>query len=247
MSANGTPIQEYGKAVFNITLGDIRLCKELIVAEIEDDGLLGMDVLQRDTADILMSKGIIKLRRQTVPCISTGTWIRSRKVTVAYDYVFPAESESIIDVFIERDEGDELREANEFIIEPSQNFKSAYPLQMAATLVDNSPCVTCKVRLLNPFSTPVSLKQNAVFGVAEPIREPIVTLIHKEDVTQEGDNTSVRRIRIESHTTGGTEQVQKLSHPTEKRDIPEHLSGLIKHASKNLTPSEREDLVNLLN
>lgn len=46
--AGGTRLKEYGKANFNIILGDISLTREIIVAEIEDDALLGIDILQND-------------------------------------------------------------------------------------------------------------------------------------------------------------------------------------------------------
>ena len=62
--AGGTPISEMGKAVFSIHLGPVTLRKEVIVAEIEDEGLLGIDVLQNDDsgpADLLLTKGIMIL------------------------------------------------------------------------------------------------------------------------------------------------------------------------------------------
>lgn len=63
-NACGTRNDKYGKARFSFQIGPLKLEKELIVAEIEDDGRLGMDVLQADgkeSADIMLSRGEIPL------------------------------------------------------------------------------------------------------------------------------------------------------------------------------------------
>lgn len=46
-SADGKPLQELGKAIFDIQLGDLNFDIELIVADIEDEALLGLDVLMK--------------------------------------------------------------------------------------------------------------------------------------------------------------------------------------------------------
>ena len=46
--AGGNILQEYGKAIFKIQLGPLVMQKEIIIAEIEDEGLLGADFLQED-------------------------------------------------------------------------------------------------------------------------------------------------------------------------------------------------------
>ncbi|KAJ8318501.1 hypothetical protein KUTeg_003592 [Tegillarca granosa] len=54
--ACGTPLTEWGKAQFDIELNNVKFKQEIIVAQIEDEGLLGMDILQnsdKGPADIL--------------------------------------------------------------------------------------------------------------------------------------------------------------------------------------------------
>ena len=43
-------------------------------------------------------------------------------------------------------------------MEPTEHFQAEYPLQMASTLVDINEGCTCKVRMLNPFPTAMSIK-----------------------------------------------------------------------------------------
>ena len=81
--AGGAPLVELGKATFDLELGPLSLRKEVIVAEIEDDCLLGVDVLQDDEsgpADILLSKGITVLRGHDIPCVQIGLRNEVRKV-----------------------------------------------------------------------------------------------------------------------------------------------------------------------
>ena len=47
VGASGSVISEKGKANFTLKLGTVELEVEAIVADIEDDGLLGVDVLQK--------------------------------------------------------------------------------------------------------------------------------------------------------------------------------------------------------
>ena len=108
-----------GKGLFKIHLGPVKLQKEIIVAQIEDDGLLGMDILQNDEsgpADIIMSEGIIRLKGHKVPCINMSTTEGSRKVTLADNYTIPGHSEALVDVFIDRTEEDDILSLNEFIV-----------------------------------------------------------------------------------------------------------------------------------
>ena len=45
-ASGGVSIKEWGKGTFSIKLGSVQMEIEAIVAEIDDDGLLGVDILQ---------------------------------------------------------------------------------------------------------------------------------------------------------------------------------------------------------
>lgn len=57
--AGGAPIRIFGKGLFEIKLGELNLKREVIVADIEDDALLGYDIL--NSADLLLSKNLVIL------------------------------------------------------------------------------------------------------------------------------------------------------------------------------------------
>ena len=70
IGAGGTAIKELGKGEFKIQLGPVDLRVEAVVAEIDDDGLIGVDVLQsrrNGPSELLLSKGALKIDEQEYP------------------------------------------------------------------------------------------------------------------------------------------------------------------------------------
>ena len=151
VGASGKPLKEYGKGKFNIKLGELSLLVDAVVADIEDDGLLGVGVLQKQQsgpADILLSKGEIHLNCHKIPCIQVGMHNNVRRVTSADTYVIHGGCEQIIVVLVT----DYYQEKREMVIEPGAVFRETYPLLMTATVVEINCGATQKVRILNPLN-----------------------------------------------------------------------------------------------
>ena len=101
--AGGNVIRELGKAEIDFKLGPLQLKKEIIVAEIQDEGLLGIDILQNEAngpADILLSQGILKLQDKIIPCTQIRLPAGSKRIRCLNDYIIPPNSEIIIDTAI---------------------------------------------------------------------------------------------------------------------------------------------------
>lgn len=146
LGPSGTAINELGKGEFSITLGGIESEVEAVVAEIDDDGLLGIDVLQNGKggpADLLLSKGVLVVENKEVPIIQVGLKSKVRRVTSADHFVVPPQAESVIDVYVERDDSDDFSCESKCLIEATQHFQETYPLKMAPTLVDINERCTC--------------------------------------------------------------------------------------------------------
>ena len=198
VGASGVSIKERGNGIFCLKLGSVKMEVEAIVAEIDDDGLLGVDILQNGKngpADLLMSKGVLMIDKKEIPIIQVGVNDRVRKVTAADHFVIPAQTECVIDVYIERREYDDFSSEKEYVVEPTDHFQAEYPLQMASTLVDINRACTCKVRMLNPFPTAMSIKQDAVIGRAEPIEGIPIVITNEEDSSETENHVTVRRIK----------------------------------------------------
>ena len=251
VGASGTVINELGKGVFSFQLGPVQLEAEAIVAEIDDDGLLGIDVLQNGNEgpmDLLMSKGVLIIENQEVPIIQVGCKNRIRRVTVADHYVIPAQCESVIDVYVERQEYDDFSSETDYIIEPTSHFQETYPLQMAPTLVDiNSGC-TCKVRLLNLFPTAMSIKQDAVIGTAQPIDENPKILFPSEREGEEENICRIRRVGLQKNDDLTCHQSASMKVGTEEAsELPKHLIDLYQRATKGRDANKKQAVQHLLN
>ncbi|KAH3877831.1 hypothetical protein DPMN_001709 [Dreissena polymorpha] len=100
-----------GRGAFRMQLGPVKRLQEAIVADIEDDVLLGYDVLgnAESPADIILSQGIISLEGQEIPCIQKMLR-QMRKVTVADEASVPGDCEAVIEVHV-KEEGKEIKRA----------------------------------------------------------------------------------------------------------------------------------------
>ena len=133
--------------------------------------LVGMDVLsgtKDQPADVLLSKGIIVLDNVEIPCKQVR-YDRVRKVRAADFYTIPGYTECVFDVFVERTESDDHKEACEVFIEPTSHFKENYPLVMANSIADLNISPTVKIRVLNPNKTEYKIRQDSIIASAEDI------------------------------------------------------------------------------
>ena len=258
-NASGVPLRELGKAIFTVTFGDLKLTKQIIVASIEDDGLLGVDILQNlesGPADIIQqltssnSQGIIRLQGVDIPCIQIGKPNESiRKVHVMDDVTIPGTSEMIVDVLIDRDKQSDA--AHDLLIEPVSSLTDRYGLVMAPTLVDSNNVVS-QVRVMNPYTEICKLQEGTVVGQVDVEAETCIvdTLIASESVQDAENHNRVRRINhfqekeVESSVVKGDNS--KMSGKTSNMTVPTHLQSLFEASSECLTDREAAVLADML-
>ena len=247
IGAGGAPIKEAGQAKLELYLGPVNLIQDVIVADIEDEALLGYDILsgkQGRPADILLSENKIVLDGQEIPVFQIGRTGRARQVIVAEDMTLPPFAEAVVKVFVERFESDDSDLQADYVIEPTENFKERYPLQMASTLVNINQSPTCVIRLLNPFTTEVKLRQDAVIGSAEKIERVVSVLSSKENDKEESNFFAVRRVvtSLPDTVTGGA----KFHKPKKVSQVPNHLKSLLERSTKGKTKAEIDAVAALL-
>lgn len=65
---------------------------------------------------------------------------------VADDVIVPAKTKALVDVFIERIEGDESDKDTHYLVEATDNFKERYESSMATThvVLKCGPCPKCR-------------------------------------------------------------------------------------------------------
>ena len=177
--AGGAPLQDFGKCQLEVQLGPLKLMKEVIVAKIEDQVLIGMDILmgtQGKSADVLLSQSKIIIDGVEIPCRQVVSG-RLRSVRAADNYTIPGLSERIIDVWVERWESDGRINTCDVMIEHTPQFVDKHSLVLSTSLADLNRATTAKVRVMNPYPTPTPIRENTVVGKAEEIGPEAIEII----------------------------------------------------------------------
>ena len=255
-NAEGKPMDCRGKATFQIQLGSLRLEKQLIVADITDEVLLGSDILQKDPsgpADILLSENRMILKDTSITLHQVGLPTPIRRVTAADHYIIPGMSEVVIDVFVERShvKNHDESEDTHLLIEPTTEFTEKYSLAVAPTLVDATSSTTVKTRVMNPFCEPVSIKQDTVIGHASEVEEPIHTIVLEETEGEHDCLDSVRRIPLATGIISEslrqvTSDKTNMSTEIIQEKVPEHLLMLYEDTISTRPEDEHEAIAKLL-
>ena len=171
LHAGGAPLKDYGICTLNIQLDNATVLTEVIIADIQDDAILRIDIMRNKDgkiSDILMRKNKIVIDGKEITCFQPMSR-SARRVSLADDYEIQGHTDQILDVFIERYVKDDLVQNFEVLIQPTLGFREKYPLMLANSLVYINNTPTVKVRVLNPFQNVVRLRQDTIIGTAEEI------------------------------------------------------------------------------
>ena len=104
------PIKTKGWAPFDLQLGPVSLQRVLMVAEIEDQILLGDDILRRDPEepmDILNMEKVMVFKGLWIPLHTVGEEKGKIKVLAVNTLVLPGMTEQIVDGYLDQSEEDE--------------------------------------------------------------------------------------------------------------------------------------------
>ena len=104
---SGYPVTEHGTAKVHLELGSLKLTQTVVVADIEDDALLGDDVMIEHPdgpADLILSQRKIVTGGCEIPCQIVGKI--ARRAVAADHYIIPGHSEVLVDVYVEESGGD---------------------------------------------------------------------------------------------------------------------------------------------
>jgi hypothetical protein len=144
--ADGNVLEEFGTSELQFMIESVQYDKQVAIANISDDVLLGLDF---GTMDILSSESAIVLNQHKFSAtIVPATGIRQVQATETLD--IPAMSEAIIPVqIVKNGEVEDSKESHIVIIEPDNKLVEKYSALMAASLVNAANEHTIKVRIMN--------------------------------------------------------------------------------------------------
>ena len=229
--AGGSMIKGRGKGSFSFSVGEYKTQVEAVVADIDDEALLGMDVLSGRTegpADILMSKSQIIIDGVKIPCVHVREQQMTRRLIASDDVIVPVNSDAVIDVYVGSFEEDDA-DAVHCIIEPKSTFIETNHMMMASRLVDINQAPTCKVKVTSSNGRESLIEQNAVIGVAEEKARMVSLNAAERGTGLTDDMTWVRRVQM-GVTTRGVSSIKALN----KSHVTPHLQTLFETVTERV-------------
>lgn len=234
-TADGRSMEYLGEGNFQLDIGELKFDLPLSVTKIDDDLLLGTDVLRDDPSgpcDILLSESKMMFRGTNLPIKCLSRRHKTRRVKAADRYVIPGLSQVIIDALIERSPNSCDEEKN-LIVEPLPDLGEKVSLLMGRCLVDVSDKCTVAVRILNPHKEDLPIEQDTVLGYAEPTIEKCTRVLDQEFYSDIESQSAVVRQISDSLADGSSK-------------IPSHLTEMYQEASLNKTVDEKAQIAALV-
>ena len=229
-TASGDDLRVLGEAELCLKMDDVLLTKKYLVAEIEDDVLLGSDVLQRDSGgpvDLLLSDNVMKFRGETIQLKQVEPRSIVRRARAADHFFITGRSEKIVDVFIEG--VDPSGAGSPWLLEAAPHVVEKLAVVVAPSLTDPSRYATVHIKILNPFDDDVSIKQDTVLAHAQEVCDEDCYDLGMSD---HSEDEVVRRVVPSSLTS----DVQ----------LPEHLADLYKDACHGRSIQQQQAIKGLL-
>ena len=222
--ADGSTLPFTGRGKFTIGVGPSSAVHEVLIANIDVDGILGMDFLRAQKCELrLENKGyVLVLPEGQVSCRATQGNLACRRVAICETVVIPPRSEVI--VAAEFVEGEATDGAG--VLEATTHFQKRNNLLVARALVHTNQH-NVPLRLLNPSDSAQTVFKRSIAAVCEPV----------ESVDQgESDPARVNCVRPPG----------KEDNLTGAGNLPLHLVDLYERSVGQLNSEQQEAVKSLL-
>ena len=165
LTANGESLQVEGRAVVDIQFENFQCSNIAVIANINVDGILGLDFMRSQSATIDIERNIVKVQGHELGVQMLGQ-IGCYRVSVSETVTLPPRTESIIDGKVE----DNVPVSFEVgLVEPTDDFRKADKALVGRALVSNSNRIP--LRLMNVSSEPKILYQGTIIAKVSPVDE----------------------------------------------------------------------------
>ena len=152
-AANGNHIQTYGHLSIPISIGSARQCANIIIADIEENLIIGMDIITQMEFEILFARMVIKIHDEVIPLLNRKGKRLSSRCLLKEDVIIPAMSEINLPLMKQHKTADQ-----EGLIEPithHQIFDQG--LLMSRCVVNNT---SLYIRVANLNEQPLKLEKH---------------------------------------------------------------------------------------
>ena len=224
LSVTGEVTPFLGKTTVTVEIGSQRVQQNVLIASIENDGILGMDFLTTHHCDLMLTQLCMKLNGEKIRCFPNSREAQPTCCRVAIsEYVeIPPETEVVVQGFVTGT----IDRKKTGIVEVDTKFLHKKGLLVAKALVCPSDG-TVPIRIANPYDEKCQINKHTVVATYEPL-----DLDPPESSTYE--------------KVSHTEAQANSDNTCTDTEIPDHLKALYEKSSQNLSPEEKESFKQLL-
>ena len=216
LTVTGEDIAFKGKATFHITLGSQTFNQEMLISDIVENAILGMDFMKTKKCDLMISKGCLKINGENIPCYQKQNMrlFTCCRVALVENVEIPPCSE----IVVSGKTLDHIDKDYSCLIEGSENFVQKTGLLVAKSVVDPNTG-RIPIRLANLTDKPIKVFKDTVTATMETVEV------------------------VENELVGST-GTSDISKNLDK--LPEHLVTLYEKSCANLDSSQSEVLKQFL-
>ena len=219
LSVTGEVTPFHGKTEVIIEIGSQKIPHTILIADIENEGILGMDFLADNHCDIMLSRQFLKINGEKIRCFANSREAQARccRIAVSEFTVIPPQTEIVVEGF----PTSTIDRRATGLLETDSKFLHKKGLLVAKALV----CFesgTVPVRIANPYDQKLELNKHTIVATFEPLEPEELLSVNTAKTVSNSDSTY------------------------SETDIPEHLQDLYSNSSEHLSEHEKSQLKQLL-
>lgn len=175
-TATGEQATASGEIDLNITVGNTSIKHRVLVAEVEDEFILGMDIMRKHGFKLDLKKGVMMVNEEEL--VLNPREENPARIIITEDVTLPERSESIVHAQLK----DDFCEGNVVMLEPqNDDVETGKGIVIGKSLMKANPVIL--VRIMNINFYPAELKRGTVVGKCSAISSIVRTAKVKKNTS----------------------------------------------------------------
>ena len=233
--ADGTPLRSSGTVYIPMTVGPIEVLHEMVIADISDSAILGLDFLKQHKCQLHFDTNKVVIDGNNIPCFKSGPTEHVCKVTLSSNCTIPARSEMIVNAKVNGNISGTF-----CVIEGNPKFQEDNKVQVAAS-IGSLLNAEIPVRILNSEFHDVLLYKKSTIGYTVPIVDEFDIFNAEDD-----ESTSACPIRRIGEVQNKNSTQHITHNQVSSKHVPEHLEELYTRSTEHLQDAEKEHVATIL-
>ncbi|CAC5386872.1 unnamed protein product [Mytilus coruscus] len=219
ITATGDSAPFIGQVDVEICLGDHIYYHNVLVADISNEGIIGMDFLVTHDCDVLLSQNKLKIKGEIIQCFHYASSAKScYRVAIQETVNVPPNSEMIVS----GESNEPIFRGLAGLIEPNEKFMEKNGLLVARSIV-HPEMYNIPLRIINMNNEPCTLYKGTIIATCNKINE--------EDI---------QTFEFVNNVAGGQATINK------GRQLPDYLHEVFESSEVNLDKDQSEKFKDLL-